>query len=300
MGIQNFGRVRTAHAGCYRATRLPAPGKLLLVLNLIAVALHLAFPAKFSLLDALVATNALGLISIWFNCRRMPSASQLSESRLRLLQAQFEPHFLFNTLGAVQQLAHTECARASLDDMRTEQVPIEAGLALVEAYLKVMKTRWASRLQFNLSLPPSLAGVRIPSMLVLTLVENAIKHGIEPALRGAGDYLLKPMEQARLALTIARIRSKLHTPPREKLHWIKATLGKQIKLIDMNEILFFQSDTKYTRVVLADYEALIRIPIKHLLGGLDENQFWQIHRNAVVNVKAIAPGRTASTPSACR
>ena len=65
-------------------------------------------------------------------------------------------------------------------------------------------------------------------------------------------------------------------------------MGKQIKLIDVNEVLFFQSDTKYTRVVLADYEALIRTPIKDLLSGLDEKQFWQIHRNAVVNVKAIA------------
>lgn len=107
----------------------------------------------------------------------------------------------------------------------------------------------------------------------------------------AVDYLLKPVEQARLAPTITRVRSKLtalHTPPREKLHWIKATVGKQIKLIDVNQVLVFQSDTKYTRVVLADYEALIRLPVKDLLGSLDENQFWQIHRNAVVNVKAIA------------
>ncbi len=124
-------------------------------------------------------------------------ARQLSESRLRLLQAQIEPHFLFNTLGAVQQLAQTESPRAaeltanlitflrgSLGDMRTEQVTLQAELALIEAYLKVMKTRLVSRLQFSLSCPPTLADVRIPGMLVLTLVENAIKHGIEPALRG--------------------------------------------------------------------------------------------------------------------
>ena len=107
----------------------------------------------------------------------------------------------------------------------------------------------------------------------------------------AVDYLLKPVEQARLAPTITRVRSKLTalpTPPRETLHWIKATVGKQIKLIDVNQVLVFQSDTKYTRVVLAGYEALIRLPVKDLLGSLDENQFWQIHRNAVVNVKAIA------------
>ena len=124
-------------------------------------------------------------------------ARQLSETRLRLLQAQIEPHFLFNTLGAVQQLAQTESPRAaeltanlitflraSLGDMRTEQVNLQSELALIEAYLKVMKTRLSHRLQFSLALPPALADVHIPSMLVLTLVENAIKHGIEPALRG--------------------------------------------------------------------------------------------------------------------
>lgn len=122
---------------------------------------------------------------------------QLSETRLRLLQAQIEPHFLFNTLGAVQQLAQTESPRAaeltanlitflraSLGDMRTEQVTLQSELSLIEAYLKVMQTRLGNRLQFSLSLPPALADVRLPGMLVLTLVENAIKHGIEPALRG--------------------------------------------------------------------------------------------------------------------
>ena len=122
---------------------------------------------------------------------------QLSETRLRLLQAQIEPHFLFNTLGAVQQLAQNESPRAaeltanlitflraSLGDMRTEQVTLQAELDLIEAYLKVMKTRLGNRLQFSLLLPPALAQVQLPGMLVLTLVENAIKHGIEPALRG--------------------------------------------------------------------------------------------------------------------
>jgi DNA-binding LytR/AlgR family response regulator len=65
-------------------------------------------------------------------------------------------------------------------------------------------------------------------------------------------------------------------------------VGKQIRLIAVDEVLFFQSDTKYTRVVLQDYEALLRTPLKDLLESLDEEQFWQIHRSSVVNVKAIA------------
>jgi two-component sensor histidine kinase len=124
-------------------------------------------------------------------------ARQISESKLRLLQAQIEPHFLFNTLGAVQQLAQTECPaaadltanlitflRASLTEMRNEQVTLASEFQLVEAYLKVMKTRLAHRLVFSLDLPSEFATVKVPGMLVLTLVENAVKHGIEPSLRG--------------------------------------------------------------------------------------------------------------------
>lgn len=74
----------------------------------------------------------------------------------------------------------------------------------------------------------------------------------------------------------------------EKLKWLKATVGKQIRVIDVEQVLFFQSDTKYTRVVLADAEALVRLPLKDLLSGLDPERFWQIHRGTVVNVNAIA------------
>jgi DNA-binding LytR/AlgR family response regulator len=59
-------------------------------------------------------------------------------------------------------------------------------------------------------------------------------------------------------------------------------------VIDVDQVLFFQSDTKYTRVVLPDSEALVRIPLKDLLGGLDRERFWQIHRGTVVNANAIA------------
>jgi two-component sensor histidine kinase len=124
-------------------------------------------------------------------------ARQISESKLRLLQAQIEPHFLFNTLGAVQQLAQIDCPaaadltanlitflRASLTEMRNEQVTLASEFQLVQAYLNVMKTRLAHRLEFTLDLPGEFATVKVPGMLLLTLVENAVKHGIEPALQG--------------------------------------------------------------------------------------------------------------------
>jgi sensor histidine kinase YesM len=124
-------------------------------------------------------------------------ARELAESQLRLLRAQIEPHFLFNTLGAVQQLAQHGAPRAaeltanlidflrsSMRDMRSEQVSLAAEFGLVESYLKVMQVRLGARLHFDLRLPRALEPVEVPSMILLTLVENAIKHGIEPALRG--------------------------------------------------------------------------------------------------------------------
>jgi DNA-binding LytR/AlgR family response regulator len=75
-------------------------------------------------------------------------------------------------------------------------------------------------------------------------------------------------------------------PPR--LHWIQATVGQAIQMIAVDEVLFFISDEKYTRVQTAQVEALIRKPIKELVDELDPQQFWQIHRSTLVNVKAIA------------
>ncbi len=143
-------------------------------------------------------------------------ARQVSDAKMRLLRAQIEPHFLFNTLGAVQQLAQAGAPRAaeltanliaflraSLADMRVDNVTLADEFALVEAYLKVMQARLAERLQFTLDLPQALASVRIPGMLLLTLVENAIKHGIEPALRGGSIAITARWADGQLTLAVA-------------------------------------------------------------------------------------------------
>ena len=135
-------------------------------------------------------------------------ARALSETQLRLLRAQIEPHFLFNTLGAVQQLAEQGAPRAaeltadliaflraSLDEMRNDTVTLADDFKLIDAYLRVMHVRLGARLRFTLVLPTELAQLRLPSMLLLTLVENAIKHGIEPALRG-GDVTVSAHQEA--------------------------------------------------------------------------------------------------------
>jgi DNA-binding LytR/AlgR family response regulator len=134
---------------------------------------------------------------------------------------------------------------------------------------------------------------------------------------GALDYLLKPVEPERLAQTAVRVKARLArrvTPPppadeaaldslmaklaslqqgmvprpAEPLRWIQATTGNTTKLVDVKDVLFFKSDEKYTRVQTRDHEAFIRTPIRELLPQLDPQQFWQIHRSAVVNLGAIA------------
>lgn len=131
------------------------------------------------------------------------------------------------------------------------------------------------------------------------------QYAINAFAAGAVDYLLKPVEGERLAQTVERVQRKLANPPADlstlmaqlraqvmppaqRLRWIKAAVGKQIKLIAIEDVQFFQSDTKYTRVVMAQSEALIRTPLKDLLDELDPDRFWQIHRSTVVNLDAVA------------
>lgn len=131
------------------------------------------------------------------------------------------------------------------------------------------------------------------------------EYAVKAFESGAADYLLKPVEGDRLAETVARLKKRMGSAPADltsligqllnqgsrpaesKLKWIRASLGSQTRLINVNEVLFFQSDTKYTRIVLAESEALVRTPLKELIEGLDEDEFWQIHRGTIVNAHAI-------------
>lgn len=149
------------------------------------------------------------------NAERDRLARDLSETRLRLLRAQIEPHFLFNTLGAVQQLAEQGAPRAaeltadliaflraSLNDMRSDTVALADEFRLINAYLRVMQVRLGPRLHVTLVLPVALEAVRLPGMLLLTLVENAIKHGIEPALRGGNVTVIAEHADDMLRLQV--------------------------------------------------------------------------------------------------
>jgi DNA-binding LytR/AlgR family response regulator len=143
------------------------------------------------------------------------------------------------------------------------------------------------------------------------------QYAVQAFEQGVVDYVLKPAERERLAVTVGRIQKRLAdraagreedaappaalqpllqqlarqmhpqtAPPR--LQWIQAGVGGEIRMIPVDDVLFFISDEKYTRVQTAAFEALIRKPIKELADALDATQFWQIHRSTLVNVRAIA------------
>ncbi|WP_418317508.1 LytR/AlgR family response regulator transcription factor [Piscinibacter sakaiensis] len=145
------------------------------------------------------------------------------------------------------------------------------------------------------------------------------QYAVEAFEQGVVDYVLKPADPERLRRTVERIRQRIgardaadaaaaplptHTPdmqgllqklaaqlnpaPPTRLQWIQASVGQSIQMIPVDEVLFFISDEKYTRVQTASVEALIRKPIKELLEELDPEMFWQIHRSTLVNARAIA------------
>ena len=82
--------------------------------------------------------------------------------------------------------------------------------------------------------------------------------------------------------------SQLGAKPEGKLRWIQASVGNTIKFITVDEVFYFQSDTKYTRVVTAQGESLIRKPLRELLDELDGEAFWQIHRGTIINVARVS------------
>ena len=160
----------------------------------------------------------------------------------------------------------------------------------------------------------------------LVFVTAYDEYAVSAFERGAIDYLLKPVEAERLQTTRARIEARLRgqgngaastapapldaasqaatdtmmqtllsvqrqlsgAPTTPKMRWVQASTGSTTRLIAVEDILFFRSDEKYTRVQTAEQEALIRVPIKDLLPLLDEEVFWQIHRSTIVNVAEIA------------
>ena len=158
----------------------------------------------------------------------------------------------------------------------------------------------------------------LPEIVFITAYDQ---YAVEAFEQGAADYVLKPAERDRLKVTVDRIKRRLDArnaadggdagaaaaPLQQLLHrlsaqgaggvpgrapsylkWIQASVGQAIQMIPVEDVLFFISDEKYTRVQTPTVEALIRKPIKELVDELDPERFWQIHRSTLVAVTAIA------------
>lgn len=154
------------------------------------------------------------------------------------------------------------------------------------------------------------AALEISPSTQIVFVTAYNQYAIDAFEKGAVDYLLKPIEPKRLASTIERLQTRTFNgshnpvalqslieqlgkslPPKvvaEPMVWLTASTGKESRLIMIEDVLYFQSDSKYTTVVTAEGEALLRTPIRDLINRLDNQQFKQIHRATIVNMKAVA------------
>jgi DNA-binding LytR/AlgR family response regulator len=137
------------------------------------------------------------------------------------------------------------------------------------------------------------------------------RYAVEAFEHGAIDYIVKPSDEARLADTVQRLRERLERPvamppsldavldklsqalqgsgsPRRWLQWIKASVGPNVRLIPVEQVVYLRSDEKYTLVVWDGGEALIRRTIRELADELDPEAFAQIHRSVIVNQRRVS------------
>jgi hypothetical protein len=141
---------------------------------------------------------------------------QLAEAQLKMMQAQVEPHFLFNTLASVDYLIETDPVRASkmqknliqylrsaLPQMREGSTTLGKEIALCRAYLEILKVRMDERLQFAITVPQGLGSAQFPPMMLQSLVENAIKHGLEPKAEGGSLTIGADVAYGTLRVTVA-------------------------------------------------------------------------------------------------
>jgi len=155
---------------------------------------------------------------------------------------------------------------------------------------------------------PGLSGIEVARRLGgrchLVFVTAYDEYAVAAFDEGAIDYVLKPVTTERIAKVVTRVKARLASPPldltallarlaeRENasapLKWIRASLGPTMQMIPVADVLYFQAEDKYTKVVTDSGEALIKKPIKELYEELDPEAFWQIHRGTIVNLRAIA------------
>lgn len=154
---------------------------------------------------------------VWWLLRAKEKAlaQQMAESQLRMLQAQIEPHFLFNTLANVQSLiasdppraqlmleSFTDYLRASLGQMRSSDSSVEAELETARSYLLLMQIRMGNRLSFSIEASDAARHALLPPLLLQPLVENAVHHGIDPKLEGGSVRLHAHVRDGKLEIHV--------------------------------------------------------------------------------------------------
>lgn len=199
----------TVLGGCFGAVfayALPAHGDLVsvlevkayrfglysLIMPVIVLAPPLAFAAIMRRREALAREEAMRL-----QLERSEIERQAADTRLRLLQGQVQPHFLFNTLANIRALVNAgspravqvmdsliSYLRASVPRLQQSEGTVGQELDLVRAYLELMHMRMPDRLQYAVECDPEAAAMRCPPMALLTLVENAVRHGVDPSEEG--------------------------------------------------------------------------------------------------------------------
>jgi anti-sigma regulatory factor (Ser/Thr protein kinase) len=160
-----------------------------------------------------VIITALSSLWWWLHMQNQARRLRATEAQLKLLQAQIEPHFLFNTLATVHSLmdhdaarakrmleSFTDYLRASLGQLRSADATLAAELGMADSYLQLMQTRMDERLRFAIEAEPAAQSALLPPLLLQPLVENAIHHGLEPKLDGGTVRI-----RARLAGPLLRI-----------------------------------------------------------------------------------------------
>jgi len=181
--------------------------------------LGMPWTAGRSAMAALGVTVAAGVVGTWFFWSRQRAAELERgriEAQLKLLQAQIEPHFLFNTLANLDALIASDpprarvmlghlndYLRATLAAARKERNSLDEEFALLKNYLEVLAIRMGARLRYELALPEALASLQVPPMLLQPLVENAVKHGLEPKVEGGSVKVSAREERGRLVLEVA-------------------------------------------------------------------------------------------------
>jgi hypothetical protein len=147
---------------------------------------------------------------------RIALEREMAEARMQVMQAQIEPHFLFNTLANVRRLYQTDAAAGqvmldnlmryfavALPRMRDAESDLGREAELIEAYLGVHRVRMGERLSYRIDVPGELRRVRVPPMMLLTLVENAIKHGLNPLPEGGHVRVRASIDRAALLLEVS-------------------------------------------------------------------------------------------------